>query len=134
VERFTGTGRVHRQNGGGGTDHREGVCHAARGEAEPAGPKFPSGIANHDHDLAVEHVEGFVGVGVAVQWCELAALQVVFESEQGASGLASRRFPDVEPAAVEPTPVAFLVRSHDPSRRHHVILSDGTHYYAGTIN
>ena len=64
-------------------------------------------------DFALEHDHRLVGVGMDVQRSDLAVIEAVLEEEEGAVGLLRSGLPDVDAAAEEPAPLAFLLGSDD---------------------
>ena len=63
-------------------------------------------------ELALEHVDRFVGLGVAVPRRHLPFRQLVLEEEEGTVALLRRDLPRVEAAAGEPASVAFAGLAH----------------------
>ena len=94
-ERLAGARRLHTEQARLASGH-EGVRNAPQRQSEVPSPDAMLHPALDVHDnLAFEHVEHLVGVGVGVEGRHLALLHVVFEEEEGAVRLLGGGLPGV---------------------------------------
>ena len=113
VELLADAGRLQGEQPRPVGDHEKGVRDTPRHERHAAGADSTLAAVDVDEDLALEDVDGLVGVGMAMQWGGLALRQGVFEQEERAVGVFGHELPRVEAASEERLLVAFAVGSDD---------------------
>src|SRR5207253_6172799 len=97
--------------------NHERVGHSARRDRDAAGSDSILLTLQVQEDLAVQHVDRLVRLGMRMQRGHLASRHHVLEQQERATGLAAARLPRVDAAAVEPQPLTLSLDSNDWNRR-----------------
>ena len=99
-------------------------------EGHATGADVGLDAVDQDEDLALEDVDGLVGLGMAVQRRALALRHLVLEEEEGAASVLGEELPRVEATSCEGLLVAFTCGSDDRGGSGHAAspaLVCGTH-------
>lgn len=101
---------------------QERVGETAGEEGDTARPDAALVTRDVDEDLALQHVEKLVLVGMDVKRSGLTRLEEVLEQEQGPARLLGTRLPDMDAAPEEPDALPLPVVANDRNRCTHLSL------------
>ncbi len=113
VELLTDAGRLQGEEPRSVRDDEKRVRDAPRHERHAAGTDSTFVAVDVDEDLALEDVDGLIGVRMAMQRGGLALGHGVFEQEERAVGVLSHELPGMEATSEERLLVAFAVGPDD---------------------
>ena len=126
VEGLCSAGHLERQQPRDGGEDGERVGDTPRRQPHGAGGDASLVAVDVHVELALEHVDRLVGLGVAMPRRHLPIRQLVLEEEEGTIAVLGRDLPGVHAAPGEPALVAFAGLAHHRLRCHVVTFRGKT--------